>query len=341
MEIADGAKKFNFKTAVIAQKGREKTYANYYKSLFDKIILLEAYSDLTHKDTVTYLQRLNSIFIPHRYCQVYLSQNQLEKDFPVPVYGNKFLLKFEEREGKYTQYEILKKSGIDFPVQFENPKDIDRLVIVKVKEAVRNYERAFFFATNYQQYQDNSYKLLTAGKITEEDLRNAVIEEYIIGAQVNFNFFFSPIKQRLELMGTDTRRQTNIDGWIRLPSHIQMQISEYASPSYIESGHISVTVKESLLEKAFDMAEKLIRGVKKVHQRGIIGPFALQTIIAAGPPKERIVVFDLSLRIPGSPGTRFTPYSRYLFAESISYGQRIGMEIKEATKKGRLEEILS
>ena len=46
------------------------------------------------------------------------------------------------------------------------------------------------------------------------------------------------------------------------------------------------------------------------------------------------MIFDVSLRIPGSPGTRFTPYTGYLYGESISVGERIAMEIAEGVKQG-------
>ena len=49
--------------------------------------------------------------------------------------------------------------------------------------------------------------------------------------------------------------------------------------------------------------------------------------------KEEIVIFDVSMRIPGSPGTQFTPYSGYLHHDSISYGERIAMEIKKAIEE--------
>ena len=55
--------------------------------------------------------------------------------------------------------------------------------------------------------------------------------------------------------------------------------------------------------------------------------------------KEDIVIFDVSMRIPGSPGIIFTPYTSYLYRKSISYGERIAMEIKKATKDNKLEMI--
>jgi 5-formaminoimidazole-4-carboxamide-1-(beta)-D-ribofuranosyl 5'-monophosphate synthetase len=95
------------------------------------------------------------------------------------------------------------------------------------------------------------------------------------------------------------------------------------------------------LEKAFEAGEKFVATLKKEHPPGIIGPFALQGAISAGPPKEEFVVFDVSMRIPGSPGTRFTPYSGYLYGDSISFGERIAMEIKDAIKQKRVGEIVT
>ncbi|MEK6808331.1 MAG: DUF1297 domain-containing protein, partial [Nanoarchaeota archaeon] len=71
----------------------------------------------------------------------------------------------------------------------------------------------------------------------------------------------------------------------------------------------------------------------------IIGPFALQGAVVSEEQKEDIIIFDVSLRIPGSPGIRFTPYSSYLHRETLSYGERIAMEIKRAIKENKLDII--
>lgn len=339
LEICLGAKRSGFGTLVIVQNGRDKTYTKYFHNLIDESIIVDNFSQITDKDFVQKLKEKNCIFIPHRYVQVYCDMHLFEKNVDLPIFGNKYLLKHEERDGIYNQYQILFESQIDYPLQFKDPKDIDRFVIIKVKEAERNYERAFFFAKNYKTYKDKSQKLLSSGKINEHDLQNAIIEEYIIGAQVNFNFFYSPLTDTLELLGTDMRRQTNIDGILRIPAATVMKLTNEISPSYIETGHIAVTVKESLLEQAFFLAEKFINTTKAIVPPGVIGPFALQTAIIPGPPKEKIVVYDLSLRIPGSPGTSSTPYSQYHFGRPVSFGERIAMEIQEATKQDKLRKI--
>jgi len=110
---------------------------------------------------------------------------------------------------------------------------------------------------------------------------------------------------------------------------------------YEESGHIAVTVLESLLEDAFDMGKRFVDASQKMVKPGVIGPFGLQTMITAGPPKKEIIVFDVSPRMPGSPGILATPYSGYLYGQNISMGKRVAMEIKEALEKGELEKVLT
>jgi len=39
--------------------------------------------------------------------------------------------------------------------------------------------------------------------------------------------------------------------------------------------------------------------------------------------------------------TRFTPHSGYLYSDSISYGERIAMEIKKAAEQNKLREIVT
>lgn len=338
LEIFYGAKKERFKTLAIVQKGREKTYTHYYNHLIDSFITVNHFSELTEKSTSKILKEKKCIVIPHRYFQVYCDLEKIEKQFSIPIYGNKYLLKYEERSGEHTQYELLGEAGIPYPKRISNPKDIKMLVLVKVNEADRAYERCFFFARDYREYRQKVQELIKNGKIIQEDLTKAVIEEYIIGAQVNFNFFYSTLTNKLELLGTDTRRQTNIDGLIRLPAEEQLAISGL-SPSYIETGHIAVTVKESLLESAFELAENLIVAAKKIAPPGIIGPFALQCAVLPGPPKETIVVFDLSLRMPGSPGTSFTPYSYYHYGTFMSFGHRIALELRRALTYDMMDKI--
>jgi 5-formaminoimidazole-4-carboxamide-1-(beta)-D-ribofuranosyl 5'-monophosphate synthetase len=347
LDVCRGAKKHGFKTLAVCQKGREKTYTKYYKTrddgrgCVDETIVLDKFADITRPDIQEILRDKNTIFIHNRYFWVYFDFEDIENKFNVPIYGTREMVKLEERDVPKNQYYLLEKAGIRFPYIFEKPEDINRLVIVKVNEAIRGYERAFFYASNYEDYKKKSDELLEKKMITKSALDDAVIEEYVVGAQVNFNYFYSMIDDELEIMGTDTRRQTNLDGLLRLPANEQLEVLKYLKPKMIETGHIAATTKESIIEKIFKLGEQFVDTTKKEVPPGIIGPFALQGAIASDRGKEEMVVFDVSMRIPGSPLTRFTPHSGYLYGDSISYGERIAMEIKKATETNRLEEIVT
>lgn len=348
LDVCRGAKDEGLRTLVVAEKGREKTYANYYKSAkatgcVDECLVLDQFSDILQQEVQRALMKRNAIFIPHRSFEAYLhfDYGRIEKEFRVPMFGNKYLLKIEERGTRPNQYDLLKAAGIRYPKQFTDPRAIDRLCMVKVSEEKRPFERAFFLATSFGEYKKRSAEMIRAKKITKEALEAAVIEEFIVGTPVNFNFFYSPIHKRLELMGTDTRRQTNLDGLLRVPAMYQDTVLKSLPLTFEESGHIAVTVLESMLEKAFALGEVFVKAAKKLYPPGIIGPFALQSIITSGPPKKDIVVIDVSPRMPGSPGISATPYGAYLYGRSMSVGRRVAKEIREAYIKHTIEKIIT
>lgn len=360
LDVCHGAKKYGFKTVAVCQKGRDKTYSKYFatkpdmdvvpgqleawradKGCVDEVILVDKFADIVKPHVQERLRELNTIFIHNRYFWVYCNFEEIENDFLVPIFGTREMLKLEERDVEKNQYYLLEQAGIRIPKIYSSPEEIDRMVLVKVNEIKRSYERAFFVASSPSDYHKKAKELIDSGVTNQASLDKAVIEEFIVGAQVNLNYFYSPIDDELELMGTDIRRQTNLDGFLRLTAPDQMEILKYTKPRMIETGHTACTVKESLLEKAFEIGEKFVKLTGQEVPPGIIGPFALQGAVAAEDGKEEFVIFDVSMRIPGSPGTKFTPYSGYLYGDSISYGERIAMEIQTAIKSGKLDYLVT
>lgn len=352
LDVCAGAKQCGFSTVAVARKGREKTYAKYLKTredrgCVDETIVVDNFSDVLKKEVQNKLRKMNTIFVHNRYFWVYFDDfSKVENDFQIPIFGSRTLLKLEERDQPFNQYDLLHMAGIRTPKIFKSAKDIDRPVLVKAAEATRGYERAFFLATDAKSYESIGSALEKEGKVAKK-WRTATIEEFIVGAPVNFNFFYSPLTGELELLGTDTRRQTNLDGFLRMTAEQQTLAMKTIPLKMIETGHIACTVKESILEKAFDLGEKFVAACKKLPKdldpsgKGIIGPFALQGAVVAEEGKEDIVIFDVSLRIPGSPGTAATPYSGYLYGNSMSVGERVGMEIRNAVEQKRLGEIVT
>lgn len=352
LDVCHGAKMKAFGTVAVARKGSEKTFTKYFKSrkdvgCVDETILVDQFQDILKKGIQKKLRKMNTIFVHNRYFWVYFDDfAKVEKDFQVPIFGSRTLLRLEERDQPYNQYHLLRDAGIRTPKLFASAAEIDRPVIVKAAEAQRGYERAFFVATSPHDYETTGMRLESDGKVTL-NWRNAPIEEFVMGAPVNFNFFYSPLTKRLELLGTDTRRQTNLDGWLRMTAEEQIAVGKQIPVKRIETGHIAVTVKESILEKAFDLGEKFVKATQKLPKKidpsskGIIGPFALQGAVVAEEGREDIVIFDVSFRIPGSPGVSATPYSGYLYGHSMSVGERIGLELRAAIEQKRVLEIVT
>ena len=351
LDVALGARLQGLRNLVVTARGRELTYKRHYavhegtpvRGCVDRTLELGAFAEILRPDVQEQLLAANAIFVANRSFEVYLHQrysyDEIERRMLVPFFGNRRLLRAEERDEEENQYALLERAGIRHPRLFTDPRDIDRLVMVKAQHAKVSFERAFFLCSSPSEYRTQAQRLVDAGMVTPEGLAVARIEEYALGPSVNLNFFSSPMLRELELCGTDTRRQTNLDGLRSLPPG-QLGSAAEIPVRMEEAGHIATTLTESMLEKAFDMGERFVYAAREQSAPGVIGPFALQCIIAAGPPKE-FVVYDVSLRIPGSPGTRYTPYSAYRWGRDVSVGERIAMEIVMAREANRLAEILT
>ncbi len=337
LEIASGAKQEGFKTVVVCQNGREKTYARYYRNIFDKFIFLDKFSDITTPEVVKQLTDLNTVFVPNRSFSVYAGYEAIEQNFAVPLMGNRYLLKTEERTAPKNQLWLLKEAGIKLPRAFKSPADIDCPVIVKVAEKGRAIERAFFYASTPEEYEREAQKRIKAGIITREALNQSVIEEYVIGAKFNANYFWSPLTDEIDLLGFDRRIQTDLDGVLDLPAKEQLELN--IPTQNIEIGHMGVTMRESQLEKIFEAAERFVNICKKEFPPGMIGLFALQGAVTKD---LEFRVFDVSPRVPGCPCVEPTsPYMKYKYGVEVGPGKRVAMEIKRAARKHRLAEVVT
>ena len=337
LEIASGAKLEKMETVVVCEKGREKTYAKYYKNLFDHIIIVDKFADIVSDKVQKKLNALDTIFVPSRSFSVYAGYENIEKKFKVPLLGNRSLLRTEERNTPKNQLYLLKKAGILTPKIIESPDKIDRLSIVKVTEKERVLERAFFYASTPAEYEKQAKARIKKGIIGKEALENAIIEEYVIGAKFNANYFWSPLTDEIDLLGFDRRIQTDLDGVLDLPAQEQLELN--IPVQNIEIGHMGATMRESQLEKIFDAAERFVNTCKKEYPPGMIGLFALQGAVTKD---LKFYVFDVSPRIPGCPCVEPTsPYMKYKYGIEVGPGRRVAMEVKRAVKEGRLADVLT
>ncbi|MGQ0605650.1 MAG: DUF1297 domain-containing protein [Candidatus Nitrosotenuis sp.] len=336
LEIMDGAKDEGIQTVVICQKGRDVPYRRF-KRIADEIIVVNNFKDMGSQKMQKMFVETNTIIVPHRALTAYLGYDTIENKFKVPMFGNRALFQAEERSFSKNQYYLLAKSKIRYPKLFRDPKKIDRPVIVKVQEKKRKLERAFFTASSYHDFLEKSQEKIKKGIIAQQDLKKASIEELVIGTYMNFNYFHTPISDQVDFIGIERRLQTNVHDFNALPAKQQLDIN--IDTQNIEVGHTPASIRESLLEKVMEVGDKFVAGVKKIYPPGIIGPFSLQSVITKD---LEIVVYDVSLRVPGNPIVATTsPYTKYQYGETFGIGRRIAMEIKRAHQEGRLEEILT
>ena len=337
LEMGHGAKQEGFEVVVVCQKGREKTYAKHYRNLFDHVLLLDKFVDIIKEENQAKLRQLNTIFVPNRSFSVYTGYDNIEKKFKVPLLGNRFMLRSEERNVPRNQYDLIRQAGLNLPKIFASPEEIDRLAIVKVAEKTRSIERAFFYASSPEEFKKRAEERIQKGIIDPKDLEEAIIEEYIVGGKFNANYFWSPITDEIDLLGFDRRIQTNLDGVLDLPADEQLEAK--ISTQNVEIGHMGATMRESQLEKILAAGEKFVETCKKEYPPGIIGLFALQ---GAMNKNLEFYIFDVSPRIPGCPCVEPTsPYMKYKYGMEVGPGRRVAMEIKAAVAENKLEMIVT
>ncbi len=347
-EVGMAAKAAGLKTVVVCQKGREELYTNYSHHLFDEAIVLDKFSHITKPAVVEELIGMGTVFVPNRSFAVYAGYDAIENDFKVPMYGNRWMLRAEERSAPRNQYWLLEEGGIRFPKAFKSYKDIDRLAIVKVQQKEHPLERAFFYPASPEEFVEQGEALVEDGVISKEGLYSARIEEFALGPRFNANFQAYALQDkfgRLDFAGLEDRIQTNIGGMLNLPAREQLKLSAHLKNE--EVGHKGVTMRESLKPKLYSAAEKFIDVAKREYAPGMIGLFSLQGAMPYGENgKPEFVVFDVSPRVPGAPCVG--PTSPEMRRLSLKWGRAIEapldlsiMEIMEAASSGRLSEAVT
>ena len=352
LDICDGAIEEGFPTVAYCKEGRHKTYANYFKThrtnsgrvvrgMVDKSIVMKSFNDVMDPDMQAEMRKRNVVYIPNRSFTSYSSIDDVENNFQVPLFGSRNMLRMEEQD----YYWILDKAGLPYPEAIDDPQDIDCLVIVKLHHAQKKLERGFFTCASYQEYCEKSQALLDEGVIDEESLAGARIERYVIGPVFNLNFFYSPLAEegeKLELLGVDWRFESSLDGHVRLPAPQQMTMPIHQQiPEMTVVGHNTATIRESLLEKAFELGEKFIEASKEHYSPGIIGPFCLQTCIDKD---MNYYIYDVAPRLGGGTNVHVSvghPYGNATWRKPMSSGRRIAMELRMAAEQDRLLEVLT
>ena len=328
MQIFNGARKEGFRTLGIAIKERARFYDAFPLGKPDEFLIVDSYQEIF--DLTDELLARNAIMIPHGSFVEYLGADRF-KELPLPTFGNRNVLEWESDRDKEREW-LEKHAGIRMPRKIEDPKNIDRPVLVKYHGAKGG--KGFFIAKNYAEF-----------KIGIDWTKKYTIQEYILGTRYYMHFFYSPIKEEgyklskgtLEMLSIDRRDESNIDEIYKLGSQEELKMMGIF-PSFVVTGNVPVVLRESLLPKAFEIAEKVVESSIKLFG-GMIGPFCLESIVT---DELEFYVFEISSRIVAgtNPFISGSPYAD-LIEPGMSTGRRIAREIKMAKEMGRLNEIIS
>jgi len=352
LDVCDGAHDEGLPNIVVCQKGRDALYTNYFKAretnglrkgIVDETLVLNRFDEILAEDIQQELIQKNTLFIPNRSFVVYSGVRRVENEFVLPLVGTRDMLKIENRETeKENYYWVSQQAGIPIPKQYKSKDEIDTLVMVKLHHKHMTLERGFFTAASPEEFDEKAERLFEREVITADALTDARIEQYIIGPVFNFNFFYSPLDDEIELLGIDFRFESNLDGLVRIPAEQQLELPrKYRDPLMIIVGHANASLRESLLERVYLMAERFVDFSKRRYSAPIIGPFCLQTI---ADQNMDFYVYDIATRIGGGTNVHTSvgaPYGNSLFRTRMSSGRRLALEIKRAAALDQLDKIVT
>lgn len=331
LQILKGAKDEGFRTICICQKGEEKVYEHF--GVADEILSIDSFKNFFEIEDQ--LIEKNAILIPHGSFVSYLGWQKIQ-DIKVMHYGTKGILEWESDRTK--EREWLKAAGLRLPKIYKTPEDIDCAVIIKFHGAKGG--RGYFIANSPEEFYERIKEY--PPEVTNDGY---VIQEYIVGVPIYTHYFYSSVKQELEIMSFDKRYESNADSIGRIAAKDQLDVN--IRTSYTITGNIPLVIRESLLPDVFTMGENVVKESRKLINyktgtpmtKGLFGPFCLEAIVD---PELRFYVFEISARIVAgtNPYTNGSPYTWLRYDEPMSTGRRMARDIKQAIMENRLEDVL-
>ena len=327
LQVLKGAKDEGFKTILVCEKKREKLYRRF--KFIDELIIVEKFSDILNQEIQDKLKQQDAILIPHGTLIAQMSSEEIES-INTPVFGNKWILRWEsDREMKE---KLMREAALPMPKPVTDPKDIEKLVIVKRQGAAGG--KGYFMAANEEDYNTKRNQLISEGVISKDE--TLYIQEYAAGVLAYLQFFYSPLTNELEFFGVDQRHESDIEGLGRIPS--EQQLKSKKVPSFNVIGNSPLVLRESLLDEVYTMAENFVKASAKLVPPGMNGPFCIEGVYDEN---AQFSAFEFSARIVA--GTNIfmngSPYTTLIFDEPMSMGRRIAREIKEADTNNQLKNI--
>ncbi len=190
LNIFKGAKEEGFDTVCVCKKKSEIVYKRF--PVADQIMIVQDFGELLDEKLQNRLKQQNTILVPHGSFNAYVGTRNIVDKLRVPLFGNRELLHWET--DRDTQRKWLKNAGLKLPKTFESPDDIDGLVIAKFPGAMGG--KGYFLADSPKSFHKKSKDMLKRGHITQQNLDNIHLQEYIVGVNVYPLYFYSPLTER-------------------------------------------------------------------------------------------------------------------------------------------------
>ncbi len=327
LQVLKGAKDEGLKTLLVCEKKRERLYRRF--SFIDELILVDSFSEVLDQRCQSILEKNKAVIIPHGTLIAQMTSEQIES-IKTPIFGNKWILRWEsDREMKE---KLMREAKLPVPKPVSNPKDIDKLVIVKRQGAAGG--KGYFMAANEQDYNTKRNQLIENGVISKDE--TLYIQEYAAGVLAYLQFFYSPLKEEIEFFGVDQRHESDIEGLARIPS--EQQLKNNKVPSFNVIGNSPLVLRESLLDEVYTMGENFVEAAKRLVAPGMNGPFCIEGVYDEN---AKFTSFEFSARIVAGTNIYMdgSPYYSLLFNEQMSMGKRIAREIKLADQYNQIDKI--
>ena len=327
LQVLKGAKDEGLGTVLVCEKKREKLYKRF--PFIDELVIVDSFKEILEEKCQSILKARDSVLIPHGTLIAQMDSDEIES-IKTPMFGNKWILRWEaNRERKE---ELMRKADLPVPKLVADPKDIDKLVIVKRQGAAGG--KGYFMAATQKDYNTKRDQMISKGVISQDE--TLYIQEYVGGVLAYLQFFYSPLRDELEFFGADQRHESDIEGLARIPS--EQQLKTDGVPSFNVIGNSPLVLRESLLDEAYTMGENFLKAAKQMVPPGMNGPFCIEGVYD---DEARFTSFEFSARIVAGTNIYMdgSPYYTLLFDEPMSMGRRIAREIGNAVKSGKLKEI--
>lgn len=327
LQVLKGAKDEGLKTILVCEKKREKLYRRF--PFIDELIIVDSFKEVLDQKHQSILEQNNAVLIPHGTLIAQMSSEEIES-IKTPIFGNKWILRWEsDREMKE---KLMREAKLPVPNQIQDPKDINKMVIVKRQGAAGG--KGYFIAANEEDYHAKRNQLISEGIISQDE--SLYIQEYAAGVLAYLQFFYSPLKEEVEFFGVDQRHESDIEGLSRIPSEQQMKSNKV--PSFNVIGNSPLVLRESLLDEVYAMGENFVDASKKLVSPGMNGPFCIEGVYDEN---AKFTSFEFSARIVAGTNIYMdgSPYYSLLFNETMSMGKRIAREVKIASRSNQLDKI--